>query len=504
MPLVLRIKSYHRLAPDQETSKTLDAGRLTLGRGGDNDWTLPDPQKLVSKHHCVIGGADGHYELTDVSTNGVYINGAIDPVGPDTPAVLADGDRLQIGEYELEVELTSGAAAGAGKPALSAWETGETQPPSGPAPRPHQDIFGSAHAEPPPVDTFAPPPLPDDPAHHRLIGIEESERFTPARSTADHAPPTAEIFSPPRTVAPARTPPPPSPPASGEPLIPDDWDADWSTDDGATSEAEQGGGPLLGVPTPPAGTPVAETRPTATIPPTADLAGVPATEPPSTPPENETPQTPPRRHAASATGTVDAALAAFLDGAGIDPSLLPPALTAHPETFRRFGEIYRCMIVGTMELLAARRSIKNEFRLSQTTIRPQENNPLKFSLGADDAMLALLAPRGSSYMPAEAAFEEAFDDIKAHQLAMMAAMQSAFQRLLRRLNPETLENRVGNERGIASLLVSRKAQLWDAYVQKYQTLVEEAAEDLEDLFAREFAKAYEAQVDRMRTFDPNE
>ena len=58
MPLRLTITSYHKLTPGQCSEKVLDQGQLTIGRGPDNDWVLPDPERLVSSRHCTILNRD--------------------------------------------------------------------------------------------------------------------------------------------------------------------------------------------------------------------------------------------------------------------------------------------------------------------------------------------------------------------------------------------------------------------------------------------------------------
>jgi type VI secretion system protein len=505
MPLVLKIKSYHRLAPDQETSKSLDAGRLTIGRGTDNDWTLPDPHKLVSKLHCVIAGADGHYELTDQSKNGVYLNGSLDPVGPDNPVILSAGDRLQIGEYELEVDAID-------TDSLSdppTWSTG--MPTSGvitpPAPIADANIGFS--------DSFATvPPIASDPDSQMLIGLDKPQRLQALPTAPDHGPPMMDHFKPPNAVEIKQ----PAPPAASMETIPADWDEEWApitpknSSPARTPTVAEQEPDLVDTSNMGTGIPIDAAAPTAATLGVNTSISAPGMPLHNTPPahcsfetatpraDDQSPANPPSTPESS-EDAAQKALLAFLEGAGIDPTTFAFGSTPPPDVLKRVGEVYRQMVLGVIDLLAARRSIKNEFRLSQTTIRPQENNPLKFSLGVDDAMLALLADRGAGYMPANAAFEEAFDDIKAHQLAMISGMQLAFQKMMRKLGPDRLQSRVDAERNLTTFLVSRKAQYWDAYVQKYETLVEEVAEDFEDLFGLEFAKAYEEQIDRIRTAD---
>ena len=66
---------------------------------------LPDPDRTISKHHCFVDGSAGTFRLTDCSTNGVFVNDADEPIGAGSTVILRNGDRLQIGPYEIAVEL---------------------------------------------------------------------------------------------------------------------------------------------------------------------------------------------------------------------------------------------------------------------------------------------------------------------------------------------------------------------------------------------------------------
>ena len=99
MALTLTVTSYHRLSPDQEPVRSLDQGSLTIGRGAENDWTMPDPERVISKLHCRVDRTADGYVLTDCSTNGVFLNGAATPIGKGMTATLADGDKQRMGDY---------------------------------------------------------------------------------------------------------------------------------------------------------------------------------------------------------------------------------------------------------------------------------------------------------------------------------------------------------------------------------------------------------------------
>jgi len=106
MPLRLSITSKNRDQLDEEQRVEFKACGGTIGRNADNDWVLPDPKLYVSGRHALIDFQSGAYYLIDMSRNGVYINSADEPVGRGHPQRLFDGDRLRIGEFDIQIELT--------------------------------------------------------------------------------------------------------------------------------------------------------------------------------------------------------------------------------------------------------------------------------------------------------------------------------------------------------------------------------------------------------------
>jgi type VI secretion system FHA domain protein len=104
MRLTLKIENQDVLPPGQAASQTLDRKGLQIGRAADVDWTLSDPQKLISSVHAEIKFRDGVFMLRDKSRNGTFLNGA--RVDSATREVrLNDGDRIAIGHYEMSVAI---------------------------------------------------------------------------------------------------------------------------------------------------------------------------------------------------------------------------------------------------------------------------------------------------------------------------------------------------------------------------------------------------------------
>src|SRR5216683_321607 len=105
MSLVLTVISYRRQPMAQPLSQRFESPNITVGRSPENDWTLPDPDQLISKKHCAIRLQGGRYSVTDTSTNGVFVNDSPAPLGNGQSMPLTDGDKLLLGQYEILVRL---------------------------------------------------------------------------------------------------------------------------------------------------------------------------------------------------------------------------------------------------------------------------------------------------------------------------------------------------------------------------------------------------------------
>ena len=89
-------------------SKAIPVGRafdpgpvpMTFGRAEDNVVALPDDDYASSHHARVESGLDGTWVIDLGSTNGTYVNGE----RVDGRRRLHEGDRLQVGDTELEYE----------------------------------------------------------------------------------------------------------------------------------------------------------------------------------------------------------------------------------------------------------------------------------------------------------------------------------------------------------------------------------------------------------------
>ena len=179
----------------------------------------------------------------------------------------------------------------------------------------------------------------------------------------------------------------------------------------------------------------------------------------------------------------------MLKAAGVDPQ------NVAPETAAILGQILFTVVQGTVDALRARDEVKSQFRLAVTRVRERDNNPLSFSVDAADAINTLLSRRSSGFLPPLEAFQRAFDDIRAHQVAMLVGMRAGFENLLERFDPDNLQTDFDKTAKRSSVLAMGRPKYWDMYKDYYEGLRGDRDDAFRRLFGEEFALAYEKQSD---------
>lgn len=489
MPLILTL-SHLRGSQPRET-RILTEGNLTIGRAQGNNWVLSDPDRHLSKFHCMISAEGGRYILSDLSTNGVFINGAAERTQPNSRIPLAHGDEIRLGDYLISV-AESGPTARAS--AAIDDDLFAPAPQSGPQLAPFAPIdplaTTSGAAGPSafthPITRPAPVLRADDP----FDVADEKQSFQPAAdedlfrgkqpvenwdgpSQRDDLDAQLQAFTAPKPLA---------------PMDPNEIDFDALLGDSLTDLPASAAAPAP-VPSAPVA-PAAWTSPAPVQPvqPAPPIAPAPAAPAAAAAPLPAAP-------AAAAAPDVDAArlFAAFLQGAGV-----PDLQVADPErTLRAAGEVFRAMIEGLLQVLMSRAEIKNALRVERTILRAGDNNALKFAAGPEDAIAALLQPKKPGYKGRLEATREAFDDIKAHEMAVMAGVQTALLGLLKRFEPAALEGRLQPGMIDSLLPIARKARFWETFCTIYRDIAREAQDDFNAVFGREFARAYDAQSQKL-------
>ena len=153
-----------------------------------------------------------------------------------------------------------------------------------------------------------------------------------------------------------------------------------------------------------------------------------------------------------------------------------------------------------MLLLIARAEMRKEFEADERTmVAARDNNPLKLMSDPHEAMDFLFKPaeRTGGFLEPVQAVGDALEDLRSHELALMAGMRAAIHGVLRRFDPATLERAFDKDaKGFS--LSSRKARLWDLLVSHHEKVAREAQEDFNKAFGRDFMSAYQAQLRRVK------
>jgi type VI secretion system protein len=546
MVLTLEVVGQQASKLGASVRKVFSGSGGTIGRVADNDWVIPDP--YISGKHARIDFRNGTYFLVDTSTNGVFLNTQENRLTRSQPYPLNNGDRFFIDAYEIRVSIAGsvtsqgasplsdlfGSSAvpltAVGQPAQGQNESRGSRPAYAPTTSmpipgdPFADPFAPASRAHIPSDPFgsgAKPAIPSgglgdysgesadvsDPL--KLLGLDSKPSVhVPRAEELVARSPLSDHYVPPTPIQ--RTP----PPVQGNPFggsvggsaIPDDYDPLSDALPAQKSPAPPPSpvaAPPAPMPRPTPGGSRANTQRTAASPPTSapvpPVAAPPPPAPPARPaaraPAPAVPKTPPAERPMDRSGTTgkQVDITSLLVGAGLSEAQITP------ELIENFGRILRVVVAGLMDVLRARERIKDEFRMRMTTFKAMDNNPLKFSANVDDALHNLLVKRNSAYLGPVEAFEDAFQDVRNHQMAMLAGVRVAFEAMLGEFDPDRLREQFDKHVKKGGLLSGpAKLRYWEMYDEKFRAMVKDQESTFRDLFGEEFARAYEEQLERLK------
>jgi type VI secretion system FHA domain protein len=516
-----------------------------IGRSNTCSLPLPSPDRYISREHLEIRCRDGKYSLKVISkVNGCSVND--NAVPPGAAVELSNGDKIQLGDYLLVAELQSGAGAkdplaAFGYSASSRADSLDMMASLAPAPAPSASrdsqfdtspnwaASSSAKNRAARVAPLA-DPLEADPSGtalgQMLDAAPSASRSRPgAGSPAGRAPALGrddngasaldaflgldgDLLAKPgagpgmsdqaqglfrqQDVNVAM-------PAQGNNTLPDPFDDDiFSALDKDFQPAR--------VPVP-APAPRARAAAPAADPLDIDLmtAGPALARPQPVAAPAVAVQAPAARAAAPpASGkAIDGAqaLAVLAEALELDPGDLD---TAHPmETIRIVGELLNLTVSGLYQMLEMRAQLKNELRIEdRTMIASRENNPLKHSDSARDALRYLVDVRqhgNKLFLQPVKAIGDAVADVCAHEMAVMAGTRAALLAALKMFSPEMVEKRIKKSGALDSVMPAlHRAKLWESFLAMHGELEKEAEDHFDRLLNQEFARAYAEQGKKLR------
>jgi FHA domain-containing protein len=554
MELVVRALRCPPPDQPQAINARFGASGGRIGRSNTCSLPLPSPDRYISREHLEIRCRDGRYSLKVISqVNGCSVND--NPVPPGAAVELSNGDQIQLGDYLLVAELQPeprakdplaafGYAASARADSLDMMASLAPPPPPPAGGRDSQFGTSPNWAQPATPAVRRAPPAP--PLSQQ---IEPDPSATGLSRMLDAAPPSASRARPAGADAAANRAPafgrddtgasaldaflglgggPLARPAAAAPLSDQaqglyrQQDIDVAMpaqghntlpepfDDDIFASLDKDFGPARAAPLQP---PVAPQRASAAPPSALDpldidlMAGLAA-------PAVASPVAPPRAAAqpvAAPTVAPKAQGGAALDNAQL-LAVLAKALELEPgdldaanplETIRVVGELLNLTVGGLYQMLGMRAQLKNELRIEdRTMIAARENNPLKHSESARDALRYLVDVRqhgNKLFLPPGQAIGDAVNDVCAHEMAVMAGTRAALLAALQMFSPGTVEKRITRSGALDSVLPAlHRAKLWESFLAMYGELEKEAEDHFDRLLNQEFARAYAEQGKKLR------
>jgi type VI secretion system FHA domain protein len=466
MTLTLRVTSYRGAPPSTPLAAKFDEQGGSIGRSPDNRFCLPDTDKLVSRSHATVKYRSGQFHILDHGGNALIHNGR--SLGDGREAVLADGDELVVGEYRVNVSLADSHAN---------------------LPEPPHVALLSANANFDHDDFPSSEPLSDLPSGNLGYDPFDPDEILPPANSKPRSRPTPNVGASARNDLPGHAHPIPTTMTKKRPIETPDYDP-WND---KLNSAEPDVHEEIAVP-----------EPVEVIPKNTELPGN-GPKPPSihglaqghAAPGKGMPESRVDTGRPRAIGSQGMAFKSLLLGLGLTNLEIPDDQVER--VAEMLGAMLREALEGTMELLRARAIVKRENRMDPTMIGSLENNPLKFFPNVDEALLTMLTRNSNAYVSPLAAVGEAFDDMRAHEVATITGMRVAFGELLKRFDPQLIE-RQEEARSMDSVVPAlKKARMWDRMNVAYRDVVRESEDNFEKVFGDSFSRAYSDQVRRVRS-----
>lgn len=204
----------------------------------------------------------------------------------------------------------------------------------------------------------------------------------------------------------------------------------------------------------------------------------------------------------TATANDEALLQAFLNGAGIPTVNISSGLT--PELMEMIGKLLATAIQGIVDLNSLRALVKREAHAEVTMVVVRNNNPLKFFPDCQTILTQMLRKKMPGFMGPLEAMHDAYDDLRAHQLGVVAGTRAAMAETLARLDPDNFDHESKDRSFLNAVMPTRrKAEMWDRYAELFRNVHLETQDEFQTLFGKTFLAAYEVEIERFKNGELN-
>ncbi|WP_027783048.1 MULTISPECIES: type VI secretion system-associated FHA domain protein TagH [Burkholderia] len=451
----------------------------TIGRASDNHLVLRDDTRQISRLQALLQVGDDACLLKNLSSvSTIEVNR--EAVGYAQERQLNTGDIIRIGPYVLRAERDDGGDASVIDMA--------------PDTDVHVDRRRAPEAAAPLQPAPSPPPLRDDAkgAGNRLWGLLQ-DRLAPRGKPSD----AGTRPGGPARAAPAQ---PTNRTVQAEPPVPSQRDLNQLSTDPLDLFAQSSGdlGALGAAPS------VDRGNADRDVPSSTQADHAPewtqhVRVQPAAARAEARPADEPAQHAVHAPvpPTPDELLNAFFEGAGLDTAAESHQWSA--EQLYIAGQLLALFANGTVELLSSRSILKREVKAHMTMLLDRENNPLKLLPDGGAVLRQMFGLPLPGFMSPQSAVSDAFQDLHAHQIGMVAGMRAALMDLLTRFSPQRLRERDDAMRWYEKRVPALyKARMWDRYAATHRDTMFAIEDDFASVFGKAFLAAYDAEVESYR------
>ncbi|MDE1139876.1 type VI secretion system-associated FHA domain protein TagH [Paraburkholderia tropica] len=430
--IALVVTNPHLLQHGCTPRHSFDRTGGTIGCRGAN-WILADRSDLIQPIHCEILMKDGGFCVVDRSGQ-TFINGNDTPLGHLVAAQLSDGDLMQIGPYRVSVHLADAGAA---------------------VQQSVDDLVGSAVRQSTITDL---PTAGDDSRGPRGYAAQETQDTS--RSSLPDLDPLLALDAAERPAQPVAL------SESFDPVHYGMAPARPQVDHAATRfEAVSG-------------TPRSQSGEFCM-----------ASQPIESPLVQEW-----INAQSSSHSTPHQTVAPLLRGLGLSSSASLGALDEH-EAYRLLHEAglaLNATIRRLTELYGSKQDPSRGPALLDRTLQPIEDNPLRLGLGYTDTVEALFASdRSIVHLSPMAAIDESLTQVRRHNEALIEAINTSLQALLRAFSPEVLLQRFRRYRPDGAQQSDAQEWAWQMYTHYYNELASPRQKGFEKLFWEVFEQSYD-------------
>ncbi|WP_319938078.1 type VI secretion system-associated FHA domain protein TagH [Xenorhabdus littoralis] len=191
-------------------------------------------------------------------------------------------------------------------------------------------------------------------------------------------------------------------------------------------------------------------------------------------------------------------LAALLDGMGLKDL---HRLQFDEQFMYQLGRLVSQLSQGIISLNATRNLLKRKLDAETDMVRilPDLHNPFKLLPSAQSVLAMILSGHMPGFMPLEEATRDILTELQAHQLGMVAGMRTTAADILHLFNPAILEQTAQDDGYLSRLSFSstNKAFMWDYFTKYYRAKTGQFEHD-SALFSDNFLQAYDAEVERYK------